>query len=76
MNRPTIAVTLGDVAGIGPEIAAKTLLRHPDLRAECVPVVVGDADAMRRAVTLIGLDPSAVRPIDDPRQAVERSRAY
>ena len=44
-----LAVTLGDVAGIGPEITAKALLRHADLRNECVPVVIGDADAMRRA---------------------------
>jgi 4-hydroxythreonine-4-phosphate dehydrogenase len=45
------AVTLGDVAGIGPEITAKALLRHPDLREKCVPVVVGDADAMRAGAT-------------------------
>ena len=29
---PTLGVTLGDVAGIGPEITAKTLLQHPELR--------------------------------------------
>ena len=44
---PTLALTLGDVAGIGPEITAKTLLLHPELRDLCVPVVIGDADAMR-----------------------------
>jgi len=69
MTRPTLAVTLGDVAGIGPEIAAKTLLLHPELRDECIPVVVGDADAARRAVALLGRDPSSVRVIDDPRRA-------
>lgn len=57
------------MAGIGPEIAAKTLLRHPDLRGECVPIVVGDADAMRRGVETIGGDPAAVRVISDPDQA-------
>jgi 4-hydroxythreonine-4-phosphate dehydrogenase len=69
MNQPVLALTLGDVAGIGPEIAAKTLLRHPDLRRDCVPVVVGDADAMRRAVGTIGGDPASVRVVDDPREA-------
>ncbi len=69
MTRPILAVTLGDVAGIGPEITAKTLLLHPQLRAECIPIVVGDADVVRRAVALIGKDPSAVRVIDDPRKA-------
>ncbi len=70
MNKPRLAVTLGDVAGIGPEITAKTLLLHPGLRDECIPVVIGDTDAMRRAVRLIGRDPSAVREIDDPRRAL------
>jgi 4-hydroxythreonine-4-phosphate dehydrogenase len=63
--KPVLALTLGDVAGIGPEITAKTLLRHPDLRSECVPVVIGDADAMRSGVKAIGGDPSAVRVIGD-----------
>jgi len=68
-NRPTLAVTLGDVAGIGPEIVAKTLLLHPELRDVCVPVAIGDAAAMRSAVSLIGRDPSVVRVIADPRVA-------
>jgi 4-hydroxythreonine-4-phosphate dehydrogenase len=67
--KPVLAVTLGDVAGIGPEITAKTLLRHAELRNECVPVVVGDAGAMRRGVATIGGDTSAVRVISDPREA-------
>jgi 4-hydroxythreonine-4-phosphate dehydrogenase len=74
MTRPTLAVTLGDVAGIGPEITAKTLLLHPELRDECIPVVVGDADALRRAVALIGRDPSSVRVIEDPRHAANDVR--
>ena len=69
MTKPTLAVTLGDVAGIGPEITAKTLLLHPELRDECIPVVIGDADAMRAAVALIGRDPSVVGVISDPRKA-------
>ncbi len=67
--RPTLAVTLGDVAGIGPEITVKTLLLHPELRDACVPVVVGDAASLRRAAVAVGLDPDAVRAIDDPREA-------
>jgi 4-phospho-D-threonate 3-dehydrogenase / 4-phospho-D-erythronate 3-dehydrogenase len=68
-SRPVLAVTLGDVAGIGPEITAKTLLKHPELREKCVPVVVGDADAMRAGATHAGLNPDAVRVITDPRTA-------
>ena len=65
--RPVLAVTLGDVAGIGPEIVAKTLLQHPDLREKCVPVVVGDADAMRAGAVRAGLEPDTVTVITDPR---------
>jgi 4-hydroxythreonine-4-phosphate dehydrogenase len=69
--KPVLALTLGDVAGIGPEITAKTLLRHPDLRSECVPIVIGDADAMRRGIETMGGDPSAVHVIGDPADAAK-----
>ena len=68
-SKPVLAVTLGDVAGIGPEITARMLLGHPDLRSECVPVVIGDADAMRRGVQTMGGDASAIRVIGDPLEA-------
>lgn len=67
---PVLALTLGDVAGIGPEITVKTLLQHPELRDICVPVVIGDADALRRGAEFVGLDPDAIRVIADPRDAV------
>jgi len=67
---PVLALTLGDVAGIGPEITAKTLLLHPELREICIPVVIGDADAMRIGAVRAGLDPETVRVISDPRAAV------
>ena len=63
MTLPRLALTLGDVAGIGPEITAKTLLGHDDLRLKCIPVVIGDEAAMRRGVLNIGGDPDAVRII-------------
>lgn len=74
MKKPTLAVTLGDVAGIGPEIVAKTLLHHSDLRDECVPVVVGDAGAMRRGVQIAGGPSSAVRVVESPRHATNDPR--
>ena len=70
MKSPVIALTLGDVAGVGPEITAKTLLAHPLLREVCVPVVIGDADAMRRGMVFAGFDPEALRVIESPREAV------
>lgn len=63
MTLPTLAVTMGDVAGIGPEIVAKSLLGHDELRAKCVPIVIGDDASMRRGVANVGGNPDAVRVI-------------
>jgi 4-hydroxythreonine-4-phosphate dehydrogenase len=64
-----LGVTIGDVAGIGPEITAKAVLRHPELRDACRLIAIGDAAAMRRAVASIGGDPSAVRTVRAPSEA-------
>lgn len=69
---PTLAVTLGDVAGIGPEITAKMLLGHDDLRQRARPVVVGDADTLRKAVQALGRDPGLVRTVATPAEAENR----
>ena len=50
-TRPLLLITLGDVAGIGPEIVARSWL---DLLPLCRPVVVGDPPWMRRALELVG----------------------
>jgi 4-hydroxythreonine-4-phosphate dehydrogenase len=43
MSLPRIALTVGDPAGIGPEIVEKAL-SHPRVRAVCEPVVYGPRD--------------------------------
>ena len=48
-----IALTLGDVAGIGPEVVARSLL-DGRLRDCCRPLVVGHPEVLRRALALIG----------------------
>ena len=62
-------ITIGDVAGIGPEITAKALLHHRDLRTLCRPVAIGDAGALRRAIKLVGGDPAALVTVSAPSQA-------
>ena len=52
MSLPTIAVTMGDPAGIGPEIVARAL-GEGEVRATCWPVVVGDPRLMMRAAELV-----------------------
>jgi 4-hydroxythreonine-4-phosphate dehydrogenase len=50
---PRIAVTMGDPAGIGPEIIVKALSDRGTF-AFCRPLVLGDRGIMERAVKLIG----------------------
>ena len=45
---PVIAITMGDAAGIGPEIIVKALA-HPEVYEECCPIVIGDAARLRLA---------------------------
>jgi 4-hydroxythreonine-4-phosphate dehydrogenase len=40
-SRPVVGITMGDAAGIGPEITLKAL-SNPDLRSRCGIVVIGD----------------------------------
>ncbi|MFC6789110.1 4-hydroxythreonine-4-phosphate dehydrogenase PdxA [Methylobacterium komagatae] len=53
MTRPTIAITMGDPAGIGPEIIMKAL-SHPEVHDLCQPLVIGDAARLRRAGDIVG----------------------
>ena len=64
MDTPTVAVTMGDPAGIGPEVVVAA---YSDLLADARPVVVGDADVLRRAVEVVGSDltVSAVETVAD-----------
>ena len=48
MSRPIIAMTMGDAAGVGPEVIMKCLA-HSELYDICRPLVVGDASRLREA---------------------------
>lgn len=50
---PRIALTLGDVAGIGPEVVARAVT-NDRLHQDCRPVVVGHPEVLRRALKLVG----------------------
>lgn len=54
--RPRIAITMGDAAGIGPEIIVKALA-DPGVAAHAIPLVVGDARVLERACDLTGVRP-------------------
>ncbi len=54
MNAPLIAVTMGDPAGIGPEIIARTFA-DPGFRDDNRAFVVGDPTMLERAAKLLEL---------------------
>ena len=49
MQKPLIVITMGDPAGIGPEIIAKGI-DSKEIDQYCRPVVIGDAGVMRKIV--------------------------
>src|SRR6202011_3018011 len=70
IERPRLLVTMGDVAGIGPEVIARA---WPELNEVCRPVVVGDPHWMRQALRL-ARSTSHVAEVRGPEE-VEPSRS-
>ena len=55
MEKPIIAVTMGDPAGIGPEIVAKSVADKATYDvARCI--VIGDKKVMEKAIEIVGAD--------------------
>ena len=47
-RKPIVAVTMGDPAGIGPEVVRKTLA-DPLVKGVCSPLILGDWEVLARA---------------------------
>jgi 4-phospho-D-threonate 3-dehydrogenase / 4-phospho-D-erythronate 3-dehydrogenase len=65
-KKPFIAVTMGDGAGVGPEVVVRALL-DPKVAEMARPVVVGDLQRLRLAADALGLEVNlvAVEEISD-----------
>ena len=64
MEKPIIAVTMGDPAGIGPEIVAKSIADKATYDvARCI--VIGDKKVMEKAIKIVGAD-LKVNVVDSP----------
>ena len=59
-TRPLLAITMGDPAGIGPEVVLKALA-HADVFDRCRPLVIGDRRILERAAGWLGQLPRARR---------------
>jgi 4-phospho-D-threonate 3-dehydrogenase / 4-phospho-D-erythronate 3-dehydrogenase len=65
---PILAITMGDPAGIGPEIAAK-VFALPELFHQCRPLLIGNAQIMQKAIELVNSD-LKINAIDSVKDAV------
>jgi len=70
MSRPIIAITMGDAAGVGPEIIAKALAAR-EVYDRSRPLVVGDAKRLRRAIEITKV-PLTVETVDNPESGAYR----
>jgi 4-hydroxythreonine-4-phosphate dehydrogenase len=66
-ERPRLAITLGDPAGIGPEVVLKALT-HEGVYAQVDPLVIGDRRVLERTVAALGL-PLAIQAVTDVQDA-------
>lgn len=60
-QRPIIAITMGDAAGIGPEIIVK-VLQLKQIYSICCPLVVGEGSIMQETMKLVN-GPLKLHPI-------------
>jgi 4-hydroxythreonine-4-phosphate dehydrogenase len=70
MGKPIVAITMGDAAGVGPEIIVKAL-SHPEIYERSRPLVVGDAARLRQAGRITRV-PLEVHAVSEPAQATFR----
>ena len=67
MQRPIVLVTMGDPAGVGPEVIVKSV-GQPAVQQRVRPLVIGDAKRLEQAVAITGV-PLRVRAIAAPQDA-------
>lgn len=68
-KKPIIGITMGDPAGIGPEITVKAL-NNPMLYEKCSPLVIGDAVVLEKAKAVTGILSLKINPIRSVKEAV------
>ena len=69
--RPVIGITIGDPAGIGPEIILKAL-EEPEIYDICRPFVIGPRAVLERAAHAIGIESVRYDIITEPMDAEYR----
>jgi 4-hydroxythreonine-4-phosphate dehydrogenase len=63
MKLPVVGITMGDPAGVGPEVIMKALAR-PEPYAFCRPLVIGDRKRLEKAGAIAGAKPEKLECVD------------
>ncbi len=63
--RPILAITLGDPAGVGPEIIIKAI-QHHEVYQRARPLVIGDARILQRAAGWLGVPLAPIELVTNP----------
>ena len=66
--KPILAITMGDPAGVGPEISVKALAKS-EVYGYCRPLVVGSPVIMERAKGFVGMPEIAIHEIKSVSEA-------
>ena len=68
MNRPILAITMGDPASVGPEITIRALA-EPAVYEVCRPLVIGDTRVLERARHIVRREDVQLRTVCSPPEA-------
>lgn len=67
-QKPVIAITIGDPAGIGPEIVLDSLASK-EVYDRSIPIVIGSVDLLRRCAREVGIEGIILNLINEPSEA-------
>jgi 4-phospho-D-threonate 3-dehydrogenase / 4-phospho-D-erythronate 3-dehydrogenase len=71
-NKPKIGITLGDIAGIGPEVAVKAFL-EPSIEERAIPILIGEFSVVEHYVNRL-VPGRKIKVLADPGRATSDSR--
>ncbi|HYG76186.1 MAG TPA: 4-hydroxythreonine-4-phosphate dehydrogenase PdxA [Planctomycetota bacterium] len=72
--KPIVAVTMGDAAGVGPELCLR-LLAEKSLHGTAVPLVIGDSDVLTRVSKALKIPLTALK-LNQPPLSLDRPAVY
>ncbi|AZV58641.1 4-hydroxythreonine-4-phosphate dehydrogenase PdxA [Clostridium sp. AWRP] len=67
-EKPVVAITMGDPAGVGPEIVVKTL-QEEEIYNTCKPFVIGTVKIIEKIVSILGIK-TKINKITSPKEAL------